>query len=273
LSKSSARVVPFCIDQGPEPAEIPEQFVLHYQPRVDLQSRVTTSAEALVRWEHPTAGLLYPDSFIRHFEEDGRIYGLGDWIITEAVRQAAVWAASGGPRVSVNVSAKQVQVSNFIARIEQALSRFSLNPNCLELEVTESCGITDTSSASKILGELRELGLSIALDDFGTGAMTMNVLIWMPVNVIKLDQAVARTLLTSSRTRDLARATIKFAEALQATVVLEGVETPEQLGIARDLGFHEVQGFLFSRATPPGMLTNDWASHSAWAKGDDNEIV
>ena len=250
---------------SPSLAAIQREFVLQYQPRVNLVSRRTSTVEALVRWDHPECGILYPDSFIKHFESDGTIYELGEWILLEAVRQGALWA-NDGPRVSVNVSARQVQVSTFISTVERALSTFGLDASQLEIEVTESCVVTDVSSASQILNELQCLGVKIAIDDFGTGALPISALEWMPVNIIKVDQSIARSMMVKPQARKLAQAIITFAKSMGASTVIEGIETAEQLATAIALGVDEAQGFLFSASHPPAMLRADWGSHIAWSE-------
>ena len=232
------------------------EFVLHYQPQVDLASGEVASMEALVRWRHPDLGLVYPDEFIPLAEETGLIVRLGEWVLGEACAQAVRWHAQGLPAVpvAVNYSARQFQFKRPAERVELALRKAGLGPEMLEVELTESAVMKDPSFAIDALRQLSELGVSISIDDFGTGHSSLAYLKRFPITKLKIDKGFIRTLRNDSRDAAITQAIIGMAHSLQMKAVAEGVETESQLDYLRTPGpggaCDEVQGYLFSPPLP-----------------------
>jgi diguanylate cyclase (GGDEF)-like protein len=230
-----------------------QQFVLHYQPQVDLTSGRIVSMEALVRWQHPDLGLIYPDEFIPLAEETGLIVPLGDWVLETACKQARAWQDRGLPPVAlaVNFSARQFQFRRPVERIRQALAAADLAPHFLELELTESVVMKDPSFAIETLLKLRDMGIGISIDDFGTGHSSLAYLKRFPITKLKIDKVFIRTLLSDPKDAAITNAIISMAHNLQLKAVAEGVETMNQLDFLRGPRCDEVQGYLFSRPLPP----------------------
>lgn len=228
------------------------QFVLHYQPQVDLPSSRIIGVEALVRWQNPRLGLVGPDHFITLAEEVGLIEPIGEWVLFEACRQHQLWLANGlmPVRMSVNVAARQFQRASLTALVGRALDETRMAPQWLELEVTESMLMEGSSDTVGILSELRDQGVSLALDDFGTGYSSLSYLKRFPMDRLKLDQSFVRDLDCDSDNLAIAMAIIDLAHKLRLTVIAEGVETVAQLDLLRQHGCDQGQGFHFARALP-----------------------
>jgi len=229
-----------------------KELVLHYQPRVCVADGSIASAEALIRWRHPTRGLLSPSVFIPLAEESELIEVIGLWVIRAACAQLARWRREGVPieRLSVNVSPRQLQSGRLIEEVEGALVQHGVPWNMLELEVTESLLVGDARSASEQLGRLRERGVLIALDDFGTGYSSMATLRNLPIDVMKVDRAFVQDLSDDPSALAVTRAILTLAQALGKHTVAEGIETQAQADTLRQLGCDEFQGFLFSKPVP-----------------------
>ena len=229
-----------------------KELVLHYQPRVCVTDGSIASAEALIRWRHPTRGLLSPMVFIPLAEESDLIEVIGLWVIRAACAQLARWRREGVPieRLSVNVSPRQLQSGRLIEEVEGALVQHGVPWNMLELEVTESLLVGDARSASEQLGRLRERGVLIALDDFGTGYSSMATLRNLPIDVMKVDRAFVQDLSDDPSALAVTRAILTLAQALGKHTVAEGIETQAQADTLRQLGCDEFQGFLFSKPVP-----------------------
>ena len=225
------------------------EFILHYQPRVDIGSGTVIGMEALVRWNHPETGLVSPGEFIPVAEETGLIIPMGQWILETACRQARQWidAGHGQLRVSVNLSARQFRQENLLEVIEATLRDTGLPPDNLELEITESIVMDHVDKAIAILERLRGLGLHIAVDDFGTGYSSLNYLKRFPINTLKIDQSFVRDLTRDSDDAAIISAIIALARNMRLSVVAEGVETREQLAFLREEACDELQGYYFSR--------------------------
>lgn len=225
------------------------EFVLHYQPRVRASDGRITSAEALVRWQHPTRGLLGPGAFIELAEHSGLIGAIGTQVIEEACAQAAEWAGRGLrlSRLSVNVSPQQLAAGDLPQIVLAALRRHGLPTRALEIEITESLLVNDAAAARAQLATLREAGVTVALDDFGTGYSSLAVLRQLPIDVMKIDRAFVADLARDAGAMAVARAIVSLAGSLQLRVVAEGVEDEEQAQLLRALGCHELQGYHFSR--------------------------
>lgn len=229
-----------------------EEFRLVYQPIVDLASGRAVGAEALVRWEHPERGPLGPLAFIPVAEETGQIVALGRWVIREACRQAARWQSGDGGRfkVTVNLSARQLEDASLVDDITAALRDASLDPACLVLEITESVLMRDAASAAALLRRIRALGIQLAVDDFGTGYSSLAYLQRFPISIIKIDRSFVAGLMHGGNDAALARTIVALGGTLELTTVAEGIEEVEQETRLRELGCELGQGYLFARPLP-----------------------
>lgn len=228
------------------------EFILYYQPQFSGDGKRLTGAEALLRWRHPTRGLVPPGDFIPVIEELGLVVDVGDWVLREASRQLKHWHKNKVrvPKVSVNISARQFSDGQLGTRIATILEETNLPPACLELELTESILMREVDEAMQILASLKNLGLSIAVDDFGTGYSSLNYLKQFPIDVLKIDRTFVDGLPEGEQDAQIARAIIAMAHSLNLAVIAEGVETHEQLEFLREHGCDEVQGYLFGRPMP-----------------------
>ncbi|HEX3870104.1 MAG TPA: bifunctional diguanylate cyclase/phosphodiesterase, partial [Pirellulales bacterium] len=224
-----------------------QEFELFYQPLVSVASRRICGFEALMRWNHPTRGLLYPGAFIGIVEEMGLIVPLGQWALHQACHEAAGWPDD--IKVAVNLSA--VQFNNaLVPAVTAAIAQSGLPATRLNLEITESVLLQSTEQVLSILYELRSLGVSISMDDFGTGYSSLSYLRRFPFDKIKIDQSFIRDLAHNEDAAAIVRAVTQLGSALGMATTAEGVETPEQFDRLRAEGCSEVQGFFFSHATP-----------------------
>jgi diguanylate cyclase (GGDEF)-like protein/PAS domain S-box-containing protein len=226
------------------------ELVLHYQPQYSMARRGVVGMEALVRWQHPERGLLGPGEFIALAEESGLIVPLSRWVLRRALSD---WHALNEPgaaplRLSVNVSAQQFPQPDFVASVAAALKESGVPPGELELEITESVLVGDSTAAAATLRELKDLGVRIALDDFGTGYSSLSYLANLPLDTVKIDRAFIRDLDTNASHQALVRAILQMCHALELEVVAEGVETEAEALALRRLGGNVFQGFLFSKA-------------------------
>ena len=229
------------------------EFVLHYQPQVDLLSNRIVGVEALVRWRHPQLGLLGPDRFVPLAEETGLIEPLGEWVLFEACRQNQLWLAGGltPVRMSVNVAARQFQRPGLTGLVRRALDEARLAPEWLELELTESTLMEGSGGTIGVLSALRDQGVSLAIDDFGTGYSSLSYLQRFPLDRLKLDQSFVRDIDRDPDNLAIARAIINLGHNLRLSVIAEGVETIAQLDLLRQHHCDQAQGFHFARALPP----------------------
>jgi diguanylate cyclase (GGDEF)-like protein/PAS domain S-box-containing protein len=229
------------------------EFKLQYQPKIDLRTGAITGAEALLRWIHPTRGLVSPARFIPIAEDCGLILPIGAWVLREACRQARDWLDKGlhFSTMAVNVSAIEFRDDNFLDGLFQILRETDLDPKYLELELTESVLMKRLESTASILRMLRERGVKIAIDDFGTGYSSLSYLRKFPVDAIKIDQSFVRQISAIGDDTTIVTAVIGMARSLKLRVVAEGVETLEQLEFLRSQQCDEAQGFYFSRPIPP----------------------
>ena len=244
------------IEDGLRQAIVQEEFVLHYQPILDLWSGAPTGVEALLRWRHPKRGLLLPAQFIGIAEECGLIVQIGRWVLGEACRQAAAWEAAGLPslRVAINVSAVELRDKDFVERVRLALSGSGLAPHLLELELTETFLMQDSSVTAIVLNALKALGVRLALDDFGTGYSSLSHLKGFPIDTLKIDRAFVSELNSNPDDASIVRAVITLGKSLQIRVVAEGVESSAQLASLQEFQCPEGQGFFFGRAVPAEQL-------------------
>src|SRR5215203_2179008 len=226
------------------------EFIVQYQPQVAIHDFHLVGMEALVRWRHPSLGLLYPNDFIPLAEESGMIISLGDWIMRAACLQNKAWQDAGlAPlRLSVNFSARQFQQPTFMTDVIQILKDTNLDPRWLELELTESSIMKDPEEAIEKLHELKLMGIQVAIDDFGTGYSSLNYLKRFPIDTLKIDRSFVADVCKDPHDTAIVRAIINLGHALDLTVIAEGVETREQLQYLTALECDVVQGFLFSKA-------------------------
>jgi diguanylate cyclase (GGDEF)-like protein len=253
------------LENGLRRALARQEFVLHYQPKVDVRTGGVDSAEALIRWRHPTRGLTMPMDFIPLAEESGLIIPIGEWVLREACRQAYAWQAAGlrPLRVAVNLSAQQFKQKNLVDVVYSTLNAARLEPRYLELELTESAVMDDPERSIGILRQLSDLGVRISVDDFGTGYSSLSYLRRLPLDKLKIDSAFIRELATSSDDAAIVRAIISLAHSLHLKVIAEGVETPDQLVFLRDLGCDQYQGYHYSAPVPNNVFVAMLREHQA----------
>ena len=224
------------------------QLELYYQPKVHATSGKVTAAEALIRWNHPTRGLLSPSVFIPLAERFGLIRSIGQWVIDDACRQARIWNDSGlRMRVAVNLSALQMRQDDIVDQIREALDRHQIDPRLLTCEITESVAMEDTRATQATFLALGSLGVHMSIDDFGTGYSSLAYLRKLPAEELKIDRAFVMDVEVSADARAVVNAVVKLAQALGLKVVAEGVENERQRDILREIGCDELQGFLFAR--------------------------
>ena len=234
-----------------------EQFVLHYQPQIDLRSGQVAGAEALIRWQHPTRGLLLPGRFLPLAEESGLIVAMNTWALREACLQAVAWNRAGLPlRVAVNLTSLQFRKQNVLQLVRQTLDATGLPPSALELELTEGVLMQNAEAAATQIRSLRQLGVRFAIDDFGTGYSSLSYLRTFPVNRLKIDRSFIRDLETRPGDAAIIRAIASLGHDLGLEVTAEGVETQEQLEVVRRESCDEVQGFYFARPMPDIQFRN-----------------
>jgi diguanylate cyclase (GGDEF)-like protein/PAS domain S-box-containing protein len=243
------------------------EFELHYQPQISIGGDRIVGLEALIRWQHPTHGLLGPASFIDMAEESGLVCNITDWVLAEACGQMAKWRERGlvDLRISVNVSPLEFERSDFVERIKCNLARFQLPANCLELEITENLLLNDDSSIIDKMRQLHNQGVRISIDDFGTRYSSLNYLRKFPISSIKIDQSFVRELVEGVHVSPILHAILGIAQGFGLHLVAEGVETPFQMKTLSELGCDEMQGYLFSKPIPgvkvEEVLMNPFSIH------------
>lgn len=234
-----------------------QEFVLHYQPKIDLRHNRVVGMEALVRWNHPESGMVSPGEFIPVAEESGLIIPMSAWILTAACRQTQAWIEAGyGPlKVAVNLSPRQFRQPTLFETISTTLQETGLSPHSLELEITESMMVRDVEDAILVLDKLRSLGLSIAMDDFGTGYSSLHYLKRFPIQTLKIDKSFINDVSSHADDAAIIQAIIAMSKSLGLRVVAEGVETQEQLDFLRQNECDEIQGYFYSRPLPVEAFT------------------
>jgi diguanylate cyclase (GGDEF)-like protein/PAS domain S-box-containing protein len=238
-----------------------QEFVLHYQPQVDMGSGRVIGAEALVRWLHPELGMVPPARFIPVAEDSGLIGAIGDWVLYEACRQNRAWQDAGLPAipVAVNLSAVQLRQSELHESVAELLRRTGLESRYLELELTERTVMEDAEATVRCLRRLDEMGVMLSIDDFGTGYSSLSYLKRFPIDKLKIDQSFVRDIVADADDQAIAVAIISMGHSLRLRVIAEGVETVEQLEILRRHGCDEAQGFHFGRP----MAADEFAAYLA----------
>lgn len=239
----------FNLEQHFAKAIVDGEFILHYQPKVDVATYRIVGLEALVRWRHPEHGLIFPGAFIGLAENTGHIIELGNWLIKDCCRQIATWQSEGIPLVpvAINISAQQLKNDSLVKHILHCLSQYGIEAKYLQLEVTESSLVENVETARAILEQLVNAGIDIALDDFGTGFSSLSYIQDLPINTIKIDRSFIANIRNSHDDVVIVSSTITLAHNLGMRVVAEGVETKEQLVYLRTAGCDEIQGYIFSR--------------------------
>ena len=251
------------------------QFQLYYQPKVDTRTGEVRSAEALIRWLHPTRGIVSPAEFIPLAEECGLIGAIGAWVIREACRQTRAWQIDGVPtlRVSVNLSASQFADSGLVDSIRIALDDAGLQARYLEVELTESAVMSDPEKSIAILEQLSAMGVLVSVDDFGTGYSSMSYLRRFPIDKLKIDRVFINEIVSRPEDASIVRAIVSLAHSLRLKVVAEGVETPAQLDFLKTAGCDEYQGYHFSRPLPAAEFEHlIRESHSADVFSEEDAI-
>lgn len=234
------------------------EFILHYQPKVNLQSGEIVGAEALIRWIHPSKGMIFPESFIAIAEDCGLIIPIGRLVLRQACRQAKEWVDKGMPAITiaVNISALEFRHQHFFECVREILQETGLEPSLLQLELTESVLMRNVESSTTILQALKEMGLQIAVDDFGTGYSSLNYLSQFPIDVLKIDQSFVRDISSNKSNGVIVSAVISMGSSLNQKVIAEGIETQEQLAFLNAHQCNEGQGYFFGWPTPPHDFAN-----------------
>ena len=234
-----------------------KEMVLHYQPQFDVRNGGVIGVEALVRWQDPEWGMIWPAEFIPLAEETGLIVPLGQWVLKEACQQAKHWhtAMRGRPfHIAVNLSVRQFAAEGLLSFVQEALKESGLKPDVLQLEITESTVMRDIDANVKLLKKLKDLGVRIGLDDFGTGHSSLMYLKRLPVDVLKIDRAFVEEIASSNADTAIAHSIIALAEGLKLEVIAEGVETVNQMEMSQAGGLLQDAGLPFQRSPGPGAM-------------------
>ena len=233
-----------------------DDFELHYQPLIEVVSGKIVGVEALLRWNHPEEGLLYPNRFIKVAEETGLIVPIGKWVLQTACAQIKKWQETCYPslKLSVNISEQQLRDKDFFNDVVSVLDETGFDPSNLELEITETVAMNNSGRNIEILGELRRVGISIALDDFGSGYSSLNYLGTLPINILKVDYNLVKEIPFNIKNSAIATSIISLASCLDYEVVAEGVETEAQLMFFQQHRCTYIQGYFFSKPLPPDEL-------------------
>jgi diguanylate cyclase (GGDEF)-like protein len=229
-----------------------QEFSLHYQPKFDAHNGRPVGAEALLRWEHPTQGMLLPDKFIELAEKTGLIIPIGDWVLNEACRQMREWYVLGYTdwRIAVNLSALQFCHAGLVQSVAKALATHHLPANSLTLEITETTAMSDADASMTVLQELSDMGVDLSIDDFGTGYSSLMYLKRLPANELKIDRGFVRDLERDSDDAAIVSAIVALGQALGLRIVAEGVETGVQQDFLTQLGCDSLQGYLLGHPLP-----------------------
>ena len=234
-----------------------QEFLLYFQPKLDMQTGRIIGVEALLRWQHPDWGLVSPAQFIPLAEESGLIIEIGRWVLRVACEQCVKWQRRGhtGMRVAVNLSARQFKHKDLLSDISDALAETGIDADCLELEITESMVMENADEAISVLGKIKTMGVHLSIDDFGTGYSSLAYLRRLPVDCVKIDRAFVKDIPTEVDDMIISKSIIRLGHSLRLKVVAEGVETAEQFNFLKEEGCDEIQGYLISRPLPASELT------------------
>jgi diguanylate cyclase (GGDEF)-like protein/PAS domain S-box-containing protein len=242
-----------------------EEFVVFYQPQIDLATRKLIGAEALVRWQHPDLGLVFPNEFIGLAEETGLIVPIGEWIIQKVCKQSKAWYAEGLPKicVSVNLSARQFQQVNLVSTISRILLETGLDPQHLGLEITESIAMKNADFTISALNEFKRMKIHLSLDDFGTGYSSLSYLKRFPLETLKIDRSFVRDITTDPNDAAIVNAVVALAHSLKLNVIAEGVESEGQLAFLKNHKCDGVQGYIFSHPLAEDQFVKFMREHKA----------
>ncbi|MBN6185494.1 EAL domain-containing protein [Aneurinibacillus sp. BA2021] len=233
-----------------------DQFVVHYQPKIDIATRSIIGMEALTRWEHPVLGLIPPNQFIPLAEETGLIVPIGEKIFKMACKQTKQWQETGFPslQIAVNVSTRQFHEENFVDMVAATLAEYDIEARYVELEVTETTTMNNVERAEITLQRLKALGVKIGIDDFGTGYSSLGYLKTFPIHTLKVDQSFVRDMAENPHNEAIVASIISLAKHMNLTIVAEGVETEDQFTFLEEHGCTQAQGYLFSKPVPPAVF-------------------
>ena len=232
-----------------------KEFVLYYQPKINIAENIISGAEALIRWNHPVKGVILPGKFIPVLEETGLIVDVGEWVIKELVRQVNLWNAKGMDlKVSFNASSLQLAKNDFAERLISIARDANVDPSRIEVEITESALMQNIASTIGKLTLLKSQGFGISIDDFGTGYSSLSYLQKLPIDVLKIDISFIRNLLISKESVTITHAIIVLAKTLAKRTIAEGVNYKEEIHLLQELGCDEVQGFYYSKPIPPPLF-------------------
>jgi diguanylate cyclase (GGDEF)-like protein len=251
-----------------------QEFVLHYQPKVNMRSGQIIGAEALIRWQHPEKGLLLPAVFLPVIEDHALAVSIGEWVIDTALTQIELWQAAGlDLKVSVNIGARQLQQSDFVDRLKLILIKHpQVMPGSLELEVLETSALEDIAQVSQVIEACAQIGMMFALDDFGTGYSSLTYLKRLRVAALKIDQSFVRDMLEDPDDLAILQGIIGLAVAFKRDVIAEGVETVEHGSVLLHLGCELAQGYGIARPMPAAQMPQwaaQWQPDAAWDSGTD----
>jgi EAL domain-containing protein (putative c-di-GMP-specific phosphodiesterase class I) len=235
-----------------------QEFMVYYQPQIDVKTGEIVQMEALVRWKHPSLGMIPPNAFIPLAEQNGFIIPLGKWILKTACQQLQQWHEMGFPNltIGVNLSAKQLRDKDLVADVKKIIEETQIPYGALELEITETAAMENMDITKAILSSLQEMGINLALDDFGTGYSSLGYLKRLPFHTLKIDQSFVRDLMTHSKDVAIVNAIISLASGLDLRVIAEGVETEDLKHLLLSLDCYMMQGYLFSKPLPPEEATD-----------------
>ena len=252
-SMKVAAIQKFTLESDLRKAIDRQEFVLRYQPKLDLRTGTIVGVEALLRWRHPEKGIVSPAEFIPVAENAGLIVSIGEWVLWTACRQANLWVREGLPRLTmaVNVSGRQFHKGTLVKTVTEVLSGTDLDPRLLEIEITELTTMKDENQAVETLACLKRLGVRVALDDFGTGYSSLSYLRRFPLDSLKIDRSFTKDLTMNAEIASIVTAVIEMAHSLGLRAVAEGVETAEQEAFLRSHDCDEIQGYYFSRPVAP----------------------
>jgi predicted signal transduction protein with EAL and GGDEF domain len=266
---NAASVERLTLESGLRRALENDGLELHYQPQVDVRTGKIVGAEALLRWKHPERGYISPTTFIPIAEDSGLILAVGEWVIERACQQAMDWRRAGLPPlpIAVNVSGVQVRRQDLAALVRSALAAAGLEARYLRIEITETAIVAVRERAIELLGQLRDLGVSLALDDFGTGYSSLSYLKSFPIDMLKIDRSFVAEMLTDHTTASIIEAIISMTRILGLKVLAEGVEDQAQFAFLKQLGCDAVQGYYFSGAIPPAEFARFFTTFDGTSVG------
>ena len=244
------------LDTGIHKALENEEFMLLYQPQVDVKSGEIIGAEALLRWQHPEHGCISPDEFVPFAEETGLVVEIDNWVLRHAIAEVSQWIKAGTPnvRMSINISARHLSEDSLVDEITQMLNEFNVSGNNIEIEITENAIMNDMDGVIHKLNQLNALGISIAIDDFGTGYSSLTYLHKLPIHTLKIDRSFLQEDRFDNNDHTIVNTIVAMANGLKLNVIAEGIETQRQMDYLREIGCNEAQGFLFGKPLEANVI-------------------